>query len=386
MALTAREKTIIATTITGYISNIPVESSDDFSLLTEALQSVVNLGVGAQIDPKMQAGIATIQEYMEPWFGAVTPENREEFISFCHNIILNRIQYLERLSIPEKLEYVQDQSRYRQDVNERQARMSSVSPPEAGSEAHVISEIDMLRQIQAQLIPSDEAARQVWLQLVMRRIWIQLVSASFNGLMPEEHDMHDMMNRAYLNTYTPLAFFREGPRPYFYNAPIPRPPRIEPVIYGHWTRVADSWDAGDDQIPFERATHSNRERLYRNNQNIQCVYQISINGYTDGHFKLRVWVPRPTDTRLVRNTAIRRFSEALIANGINENTPHIAYVPGRLADDHLTVDVSIEDIDDILRRVFTAIEQVEGVGSINDEMKTEIHQSLMQFLSPALRL
>jgi len=343
MSLSEQEKTIVATTISGYISNISVESPENFSPLICALRSLLEPDLDAEMDTSLRDSITTISDYMEPWFGAVAPQNRDEFIALCKGVILNRIHFFEHLSSDDKLNYIDNQAIYRQQVTENQTLMSRASPPEAGSEAHVVSEQAMLREMQARFINTI-------------------------GAMTTE----ELVARAWL-------LFRDRPTPLtrqtFF---LPEPPRrSEPLEFGCWTRTTDTWEHGYDATPHNASNHLNRKRHYKNNSSVQHINSISTNGYTNGEFC--IYIDSDWDY------AVRqRFIEALNNNDINQETPGVRVFPG--TSPILRVRVTTENIDDILEKIFRVTDVFEGENSINDAMKEEIFQSLQQFISPAPRI
>jgi hypothetical protein len=348
MPLSEREKTIIATTITGYISNISVESPEDFLPLTRALQSLLVPQLEDPIDTELRDRVTLIHDYMEPWFGAVVPENREEFISLCKAIILNRIEYFANLSNTEKLSYINDQTNYRQQVNESQTRMSRASPPEVGSEAHVISDQAMLREMQDRFIVEIGA------------------TTTRNFLLSNWPVLRDPIQTPIFHSQSRHLLFASEP-----------PRRTEPVNFGNWTRSSDTWECGYDSTPHERAPHRNRERTYTNNS-IQYIDSIYISGYTDGHYCIGMksnW----------DSSVVQRFKEALNHNGINQTTSGVAVFPSASAP-MLILRVTTETIHDVLENVFRAIDALEGEHSVDEAMKSEIAQSLQQFISPIPRI
>lgn len=148
MPISERDKITISNTISGYISNIPVHYLDDFFSVVSALQLIKNGVVENTSNLEIMGAMNTILNYMDPDFCAVSPENQDEFISLCNQIIDNRIQYFENLSSESKLSYINEQISYRNEVAVRQVAMNSATPPVEGSDAHVISEEEMLLQYQ----------------------------------------------------------------------------------------------------------------------------------------------------------------------------------------------------------------------------------------------
>ena len=349
MPLSEREKTIIATTITGYISNIYVESPEDFLPLTRALQSLLTPELEDSIDTELRDSVTLIRDYMEPWFGAVALENREEFISLCKAIILNRIEYLEHLSNTEKRRYINDQANYRQQVNENHARMNRSSPPDVGSEAHVISEQAMLREMQERF--TSEIITATTREFLLSN-WPVILDYAVPTPMPHYQTRHTL-------------FASEPPR------------RTEPLNFGNWTREYDTWERAYDSTPYESTPHLNRNRTYTNNS-IQYIDSISISGYTDGHYC--VGMKSNWDS-----SVIQRFKEALNNNGINQTTSGVNIFPSTTAP-MLIIRVTTETINDVLDNVFRAISALEGEYSVNEAMKAEIFQSLEQSLSSTPRI
>lgn len=344
MPLSEQEKTIIATTITGYISNISVEYPEDFLALTRALRSLLDPELENSMDTELRDRVSSTRDYMQPWFGAVSPENREEFISLCKAIILNRIEHFEHLSNTEKLSYINAQANYKQQVNENQTRMNRASPPVVGSEAHVISEQEMIRQMQERFIAESRATT----------------------------------TREFLLSNWP--YIRDVPAPIFHSQSLhtlfsSEPPRrTETVNFGNWTRTYDTWEHGYDATPYERAPHRNRERTYTNN-NIQYIEGLSISGLTDGSYSVSLETNWDSSIR-------ERFTEALNNNGINQTTPGVRVFPG-FGTSLLIMSVTKETINDVFEKIFAVIDTLEGEHSINEDMKFELFQSLQQFISSA---
>lgn len=336
MPLSEREKVIIATTVTGYISNIFLESLEDFLLLPLALRSLLLPEQKDCIDNKFQHNISLIHDYMEPWFGAVTPENREEFIALCKTIILNRIEYFEGLSDIEKNRYICEQVNYKQEISENQAKMRSATPPEEGFESHVISEQEMIRQMQETGDPQE-----------------------FNmTFLPEPVPQTDP------------SFYTQNPRTFF----SPYPSAItEQVHFNNWTMTNDTRTHGYDATPYEHTAHPNRERTYKNNDG-QCIEQISIHGLTDDSYSVSLltswdWMIR------------QQFIEALHNADIHQTTPGVRVYPGSTSPNFI-ISVTSDTVHDILGKIFSVIDTLEGEESINELMKSELIQSLEQFISP----
>ncbi|MFZ4076802.1 MAG: hypothetical protein ACOYKA_02335 [Legionellaceae bacterium] len=342
MALSERDKIIISNTMYGYISNIPVYTLDNFSALKEALRSLLEQECHVTIHPDMQAQITIIQDYMDPSFCAVRPEDRDEFLTFCHDIITNRIQYVDHLSEHDKQAYIDAQISYRTEVQEGQAHMRRASAPEVGSERHVISEEEHLRQLQERFRREELLTLLPFIRDIIR-------------LTPSFANPHR-----------------------FHTPPRVRP---EPVPFGGWTKQEDTWDVADDAHPYGRSSsvHRNRSRSYENNQRIQTIKNIAINGYTDGD--VCICVQSSWDLLITQ-----RFIESLNSNGIDSTTFGVRSFPSYANCSMLMIKLTADNMDEILEKIYRVVDALEGEHSVNEAMKTEIYQSVQQRILPPLSL
>lgn len=324
MPLSEQEKTIIANTITGYISDLVVGSHEDFLPLIRALRSLLVPVQQDSIHAKFRDHISAIRDYMEPWFGAVFPENREELISLCKDIIRNRIKYFESLSNLEKQNYVNEQAKDRQRARANLARMNSVTPPEEGSGAHVISDREIIRQI-------EEPVRNL------------LSAIGINN--PNRHT--------------------------FFAPTTPSLPELD--IVNNWTIIRDTWVEGYDEDPGWQAIHRIRDRTYIN-INTQYIEKIFISGLSDGSHTIGLGTKW-------EKSIVDKFISELKIRGIEQSTPGIiSYPNGNLG--LFVIRVNAKTINDIFGKIFSVISVLDGENSINETMKSELLQSLMQFLNP----
>lgn len=155
------------------------------------------------------------------------------------------------------------------------------------------------------------------------------------------------------------------------------PRRTEPLNFGNWTKTYDTWESGNDSTPYERAPHLNRKRTYTNNS-IRCIDSISINGYTNGHYCVSMQTPWDSSIK-------QRFIEALNNNGIDQTTHGVSMFPN-ISASMLIIRVTTETINDVFEKVFSVIDALEGENSVNEAMKSELFQSLQQFISPTPRI
>lgn len=342
MALSERDKIIISNTMYGYISNIPVYALDNFSALKDALESLLEQECRGTIHPDMQDQITIIEDYMDPSFGAVRPEDRDEFLTFCHDIITNRIQYVDRLSEDDKQAYIDAQISYRKEVQEGQDHMRRASAPQVGSDRHVISEEEHLRQLQERFRREELLTLLPFIRDIIR------LTPSF----AHPHRFHT-------------------------------PPRVqpEPATFGAWTKQEHTWDVADDARPYGRSSsvHRNRSRSYENNKSIQTIKSIVINGYTNGD--VCVCVQSDYDSPISQ-----RFIEALNRNGIDRTTFGVNVFPSFTNCSILIIKLTADNMDEILEKIYRVVDVLEGEHSVNEAMKTEIYQSVQQRMLPMLSL
>lgn len=135
--------------INQYLDTIPVEKPEDFVEIKEALQAITDPTQSHHIAPTLEGRIKDIKEVLEqPELYVAKTDDYQEFTSIVMRRIAAKVSEINNLSPSEKEKIISEQNEIKERALQNQALMASRSPPAVGSEAHVVSEIEWLRQLQ----------------------------------------------------------------------------------------------------------------------------------------------------------------------------------------------------------------------------------------------
>lgn len=139
------------------LRSIQIESIDDFGLVENALQSIIDglMNSAPQTIPeKYQAKMLEINERLSsPELYVERRADDEEYRQLVKTNIASMIKWFHSLNESQKQEYIQRQQTERTQKAVNQQKMAESKPPQPGSDAHVLTEDEYLAESQRQLYP-----------------------------------------------------------------------------------------------------------------------------------------------------------------------------------------------------------------------------------------
>ncbi|MCR9192744.1 MAG: hypothetical protein NXI01_08835 [Gammaproteobacteria bacterium] len=141
MPLTLKLRTDYTERINEQLDKIPIESTEDFNLVSESLQKILNPGSGFVVPSKYNDRIFEIKDSLDcPEEHVAVEENFVEYQNIIRTRIVHKIEELKALNASQKESYVQNQQEERARGIAAREIMAQHEPPRPGSEAHTVSE------------------------------------------------------------------------------------------------------------------------------------------------------------------------------------------------------------------------------------------------------
>ncbi|WP_068467214.1 hypothetical protein [Candidatus Protochlamydia phocaeensis] len=139
-----------------YLDNIPVEKSEDFELIKEALQTITDSSVVHPVPKALESRVKAIKDLIEaPELFVQDRKDYDEFKGIILQRVVAKIQEINNLSIAEKERYIAVQKELKEKTTQEQSIMANRQPPSVGSPGHVISESEW--HMQQQVLFQQEA-------------------------------------------------------------------------------------------------------------------------------------------------------------------------------------------------------------------------------------
>ena len=129
-----------------HLDHIIVENGEQARIAAEALRSITDPSHTHHIPPSLQGRIESIQEMLSAPEMYAQPEHQDAFKRILLARVARKISELVAISSSELERRLMDQIQERDRAREFQERVARARPPVLGSEAHVVSEEDSLRQ------------------------------------------------------------------------------------------------------------------------------------------------------------------------------------------------------------------------------------------------
>ena len=151
MSLSSRLEANYAELANQYLDSIPVEKEEEFEIVREALLSITEPSRGHNVASSLRDRVTAIKEIVEePEMYVQGEENYPEFQRIIMHRVAAKIQEIDTLKPEEKRKYIESQKEQRENASQNQAVMAGRErePSEEGSEAHVISREEWLREEQ----------------------------------------------------------------------------------------------------------------------------------------------------------------------------------------------------------------------------------------------
>jgi hypothetical protein len=129
---------------------IPVYQVEDFDSIANGLNRIIlEEFVSSETPSELENYLISIQEVLQtPELYVQSPDHYQEFREIILSRIQSKISEFQCLTPEQKLEYIQTQQNRRERTNSNHQRMSARVAPQPGDEAHVISQDEMLAQMQ----------------------------------------------------------------------------------------------------------------------------------------------------------------------------------------------------------------------------------------------
>lgn len=156
MPFTSKIKADYVEMINYSLDNITIDSIEDFVLVQQALQLVILANsqqpitdIDHQLPEKYKAKILSINAYLKDPEDYVQKEtDYDEYKQIIKDRITSKINELGSLNQEQKKLYIQNQFASKTKIAENQAIMSKHTPPQPGTDAHVLSEDELLARMQ----------------------------------------------------------------------------------------------------------------------------------------------------------------------------------------------------------------------------------------------
>jgi hypothetical protein len=134
-----------------YLDNIPVEKEQDFEIIAEALKSITEPTVSHTVPQNLAGRIKSLKEIIDnPDWYVQNSKLYDQFKEIIIGRVAAKINEVQNLSPEEKQKYIADQKKIKEVALANQEIMGTRRAPAPGSEAHVISEQQMLQEMQSQ--------------------------------------------------------------------------------------------------------------------------------------------------------------------------------------------------------------------------------------------
>ncbi len=134
-----------------YLDNLPAEKEQDFEVIVEALKSITEPTVSHTVPQNLEGRIKTIKEIVDnPDLYVQDNKYYDEFKTIIIQRVVAKINEIQNLSPADKEKYIADQKKLKETAMASQSVIKTHQPPAPGSEAHTISEQQMLQQMQLQ--------------------------------------------------------------------------------------------------------------------------------------------------------------------------------------------------------------------------------------------
>jgi hypothetical protein len=134
-----------------YLDNIPIEKEQDFEIIAEALKSITEPTVSHTVPQNLEGRIKTLKDIVDnPDLYVQDSQNYNQFTKIIIGRVAAKINEIQNLNPEEKQKYIADQKKVKEGAMANQEIMSGRQAPAPDSEAHVISEQQLLQEIESQ--------------------------------------------------------------------------------------------------------------------------------------------------------------------------------------------------------------------------------------------
>lgn len=158
MSLTSKLKADYIELINAQLDHIPIECVEEFDLIKEALSNICSPTAGYSVPEALRERIFNISDILNsPKDYVEFEENYAEYQKIIRGRIEKKVVELQSWSEEQKLAYIKTHQERRTAAAQYQEKIAGHQAPKPGSEAHTISEREMLLQSQRQF---EEEARQ----------------------------------------------------------------------------------------------------------------------------------------------------------------------------------------------------------------------------------
>ena len=132
-----------------YLDHIPVENTSDFEVIAEALKSITDSHQSHIIPETLKGRITDISDLLEnPDLYVEKQAHYQEFKNIILSRVAAKIHEFAQLTPKEKATYIANQSQIKQESKQNHDNMAQHQAPAINSEAHTISEQEMLAEQQ----------------------------------------------------------------------------------------------------------------------------------------------------------------------------------------------------------------------------------------------
>jgi hypothetical protein len=178
-----------------YLDHIPINSTDEFQRVEEALQSIIEPDTHHSVHPALQGWVEDVKELCEhPELYVQQPAAYEAYKTLVRARVAAKIHELAHLTLAQKGQYIAEQRGAREDALRYHELVSRALPP--GPEARVVTEEEWLRQEQ------DRFQREGVAQTRFQRI-VATVRLHWDVLCRTIDDSHGFSN-PYPGYFSPL--------------------------------------------------------------------------------------------------------------------------------------------------------------------------------------
>lgn len=134
-----------------YLDQIPVENTSDFAVIAEALKSITDSNPPHEVPNSLKDRITDLKDIIDnPDMYVQKKEHYEEFKNIILSRVAAKINELNQLTSTEQERAMDETIKKKTESKQNKDLMAKRKPPAPNSEAHTISEQEMLAELQRQ--------------------------------------------------------------------------------------------------------------------------------------------------------------------------------------------------------------------------------------------
>jgi len=137
--------------VNGQLDSIPIHDIEDFQTIASALEAINESTQSNNLPENLKESIGAITELIKEPELYAAPENQEGFKEIVMKRIAAKVKEIQNLTTEEKIKQLHSSIDKRIMADDYKERVANLAPPSPGSDAHVLSFEDYLREVNRQL-------------------------------------------------------------------------------------------------------------------------------------------------------------------------------------------------------------------------------------------